>query len=366
MSARLHLALVTLGALLLSSCATVPRPEALNSADSVAKSQPLAAAAELAPQAFARAEQLRIQATEAYEAEQLSRSEALALHAIAAYQRAAVQARLVAAKERRVRAEQELEAENETLRELGAQQSTLDAQVTALELKLKVIRDTEPPQPVLPDSPKREAARRTAARSIVSGARLLCVAAELVEPGRKQSAQLAKALDALEAQLDKAPSPTPIDEAMRLRASCLKELTLARRPRHRQSPAEDKADVFLTEVGKALPGSSPYRDDRGVVIAETGLFDGSSLTSAGAARVAQLAQIAKANPELPLMVVVHSTRATDKFGAARQQALESTLKNHGLTKSPVHFVGARLPLSVQPVKGSKLKDDRVEFVFVAR
>jgi hypothetical protein len=355
-----------LALLFLASCVQLPRPRALDAADAASRSRPIVDAAERVPQAFARAEKLRQQAQDAYDGEHLSRAEALAEQALAAYQRATAQARLLQAMERRVLAQKELDETRERLASLGEQQSALVAEVNGLELRLKVIRDALPIEPLESADPKRQAARRTAALALLETSRLLCASAELLSPENPATKKLTSELDALAEKLASPGTPAAIDQALALRTACLQALTAVRRPTYQNAPAEDSADVLLSQVGPALPESAPYRDDRGVVIPFRDFFTGSALSAAGTGRLGQLVAIASAHPAFPLLVVLHSARANPAQNAERGAALKAALQKAGLGGASVHIADARLPVGVEGIKGAKSQDERVEFVFVAR
>jgi hypothetical protein len=355
-------------ALVVAACATPPRSPVLDESATVAASEPVEHAKKWAPQAYARAEQLREKANQAQEDGATDEAEALAGHAIAAYQRALVLARLAQAEDRIATANAQLAELKEQRDLLDTAQRAVAAQVQRLELRYKVARDAEPLEPVEKADPKREVARRVAARSIIETAQLLCLAAEIIDPhGGDQSpkdiAKLREQLSKLEQSLEGSLAPTPIDEAYRLRSGCLRALTQRRQKTQAGDPAADPADVLLSQLSNALPEHPPFRDDRGVGVALLSPFDArGGLTQQARATLDQLAQIAQANSEFKSMLVIHG-----KGDRARVDSVKRWLQNHEhLADAALHDAGTKLPAAVGAVAGAKPHTGRLEFVFVPR
>jgi len=350
------------GFALAAACASAPRSPILDQTAAVGSSAPVQDAKEWAPQAFAHAEQLRQRAEEAHASGLRQEAAALAEQALAAYEHAVILARAAQATQRVATAKQQLSVEREQLRALESAQREVAAQADALELEYKVARDAEPLHPIEAADATREAARRTAARSILQNARLLCLAARLLDSDAPVT-PLQQRADALEATLQTSPRPTPIDEAVSLRSACLSLLTDVRREGHRKSPAEDPADVLLSQLSTALDGAAPFRDDRGVVVPLWSAFGKSGALSDGArAQLARLAEIAAANPSFAVMAVVHGPGNS----ASATRELQKWLASNGLGKAPVEDAAERLPATVLPVRGAPTSTGRIEFVFVAR
>src|SRR5262245_3534172 len=91
-----------------AGCASTPRPPVLDQSAAVAENPALDAERQWAPQAFAHAAQLQLQAEEAFDAGKRDESVALAEHALAAYQSAVAMARLAKAEQRIASAQQKL------------------------------------------------------------------------------------------------------------------------------------------------------------------------------------------------------------------------------------------------------------------
>jgi len=347
------------------ACATSPRPRVLGEVDAIRQGAAAQQAEKLAPQAHARAEALRKLAENAHDDGKLARAQALGEHALAAYGHAFVLSRLVRAQRRQDRARQNVEAARSELHALDQQQRTLAAETDALELRIKVARDAVPLRPNVPSSPEREKARREAAEGLTVQARLLCSAAKLLEPTREGLPKLLAELSTVE-QRARSEAAAPIDEALRLRSECLKQLTLTRRPARRSAPAAGVADALLSELSEG-GDLFPFRDDRGVVVTLRSLFDArGKLTGTAEKTLDRLGLVAKAHPEFPVLVVVHAARGrpTDA-DAKRAQAVAERLRRSGATRVEPHVAGGAQPVLDPKRPGATERNRRVEIVFVA-
>src|SRR5690606_1550277 len=189
--------------------------------------------------------------------------------------------------------------------------------------------------------------RRVAARSIIEGGRLLCLAARLLDETVDVS-DLTTKMNDLESRLDQSPRPTPIDEAVSVRSTCLERITRIRMKQQRKAPAKDDADVLLSRLSSALADARVLRDDRGAVVPlERGFDAGATLEHATLDGLSQLVEIARAHPDFPLMLVVHGrpTHATPAADNARRW-----FDQKGLERVAVFDAGAHLPASVKPSK----------------
>lgn len=361
---RFHRTLIALAWFI--GCASLPRPSVLDRSRATSTSPAQQEARQLAPQAYANAERLRLEAESAFDGGELERARALGEQSLAAFERATTQANLARAEQRVALAQKDLTDTEQELAGLQAHQQKLDAEIRALELRYKVERDAEPRVAIAPASPQREAARRAAARSTSEQARLFCVAAQLLEPQQRDElgAQL-ESVDSLQAGLSKARPSESISEALDLRAACLQALTRARR----QAPAADTpaGSSLLSRLTAALPDTAPFEDDRGVVIVEEDLVGAAHDTLGAAARqrLQRLAEVAQAHPQLPVLVVIHSEQGEQ--GSARLlDELKRELAHVGLQRAVLHHSGNRLPTAARLVKGAKPNANRIEFVFVTR
>lgn len=353
-----------LGALaVLVGCAPMPRPAVMHEVDSARASAAVQEAAKIAPQAYADAELRRTRAEAAFSDDDQPSAQILSEQALAAYARATVQAR-------RVRAETTLADEQNRLTKATAQQTDLDTQqqrflleAEALETRLKVARDAEPLAASAPASAEREQARLAAAKALLSQAKLLCLSARLLEPNREGLTPLLGKLGEISTKL--ASPPVPIDDAIAVRTSCLRELTLARRPATQKAPEAGITDALLSELSNA--DLLPFRDDRGVVVTLRALFTGKDQLSQDAAtKLDTLGKIAKAHPEFPLLAVVHGARgnATPQ-DTAQANAVADALKKAGATRVETDAAGSAEPVLDPARPGASERNARVEVVFVS-
>jgi outer membrane protein OmpA-like peptidoglycan-associated protein len=362
--------------ILLAACTPPPRPPVLADVDQVRVGPAALDAKELAPAAYAHAEKLRGEADAAFTSGDMAGAQILGERALAAYAHAHAVARIARADGRSEKARAELAAAQAELAKIDADQARVTAEADALDLKIKVVRDAQPVVPSGPTDPDREAARMAAARSLAVQARVLCAAARLLASDAAKDAEVAKlsttideataGADKLDAALGPAAKVAPIDQASRARAACLSALTLVRRAKTPVTRAPGAGDTLLGELSQ--PGTwSPSRDDRGVFIALRGIFSGDALSTAGDAKLVEVAKLAAAHPTFPVAVVVHAEKA---LGAkeeaslrARADAVVAALKKNGVTKVTGVVAGAAAPV-VDPLGKDKARNARVEIVFI--
>ncbi|HKO46966.1 MAG TPA: hypothetical protein VJV79_04545 [Polyangiaceae bacterium] len=347
----------------IAACAPTPRPEIMREVDAARASAAVQSAAKSAPQAYADAELRRTQAEQAFSEDKPVSAQILSEQALAAYTRATVQARLA-------RAQAALADEQARLGKATALQTDLDSQqqrflleAEALETRLKVSRDAEPLPVNAPASAEREQARLAAVKALLSQAKLLCMAARLLEPNRESVGPLLGKIDDLSGKL-RTP-PAPIDDAVATRSGCLKELTLARRPATQKNPAAGVADALLSELSAS--SLLPFRDDRGVVVTLRALFNGKDqLNSEASAQLDTLGKVAKAHPEFPLLAVVHVARgnATPR-DAIQAAAIADALRKSGAPQVAAETAGSTLPVLDPTRPGANERNARIEVVFVA-
>jgi hypothetical protein len=352
-------------AFLLVGCAATPRPRVLASLDATEKSPAVVAARSQAPQAFARAAALRREAELAHDNDDPAGAQILGEQALAAYQRAVTLAGVTRAEGRAAAAELSLSRASASLAQAEQTQKQLDADTSALELRLKVARETLPmPASGPPASPERELARRDAARALLAQARLLCSAARLLSPQRESLTAPLQKITELERVLA-TNALTPIDDARGVRSTCLAELTATRRLRTQAKPADPTTDRLLKEL--SLASLLPSRDDRGVVVTlDTPFEKDDRLTARAATRLGELANVARTHPEFPLLVVVHSgARLPEPREAARSAHVASALREKGATLVEATTVGNTLPRLDPREPGASTRNDRVEVVFVS-
>lgn len=348
----------------LVSCASTPRPQVMKDASSSRSAPAVEQAKRLAPQAHARAELLYKKAEQALDDDDTAGAQILSEQALAAYGRAVLQARLVQAEARRAETQARLAEAEKVLQALDEQHKRALLEAEALELRAKVIRDALPLPVNTPASPERERARLDAARSLATQAKLLCLSARLLAPAHEGvTAGLAK-VDGLQQRLSAKPASVPIDEATALRAQCLKELTLVRRPETQKNPAAGKADRLLAELSSG--DWLPFRDDRGVVVTLRGAFKGDKLEASSEQRLAELGRVARAHPEFPVLVVVHAARG-EAVSASHKRAerVAEAVRRAGAARVEAQGVGSAQPVLPPSRPGAAERNERVEVVFVA-
>jgi len=232
-----------------------------------------------------------------------------------------------------------------------------------LETRLKVVRDAEPLPVNTPASAEREQARLAAVKALLSQAKLLCMAARLLEPNREGVGPLLGKIDDLNGKL-RTP-PAPIDDAVATRSGCLKELTLARRPATQKNPAAGVADALLSELSAS--SLLPFRDDRGVVVTLRALFNAKDqLSSEASSKLDTLGKVAKAHPEFPLLAVVHVARGNASTRDAAQAAtVADALRKSGAPQVAAETAGSALPILDPARPGAGERNARIEVVFIS-
>lgn len=349
------------------SCASSPRPRVLGQADAAAESPAAREAAELAPQAYAQAEKLRAKAAAAHEREDFSAAQILGEHSLAAYDHAFVLARYVKAERRLALAEGALAKSQAELAKLDEQQLRLAAEADALELKIKVTVDKEPMGKLPPASPERVRARRDAARALTSEARLLCLATELLDPKRDGLDAAQGAVSAIEEEIARGSHKDELfPRATEARTSCLRHLTLARRPATTRAPEAaltDRLFVELTETQRFFA----FRDDRGIVInlREVTTPDG-QLTSEVREQLQLLGRAAKEHSKFPLLVVAHAAKAKqEETATAQAERVAEALREAGAPSVRTHAAGTAQPVADGRLPDAAARNARVEVVFVS-
>jgi hypothetical protein len=353
--------LPALALLTLVGCATPARPGVMQEVERTRQGRAVQDAKKTAPQAHARAELFQQRAERAYQEGDLATAQVLAEQALAAYLRATVEARLTRAELGLAEARVQEKANAERLSQLEAELQKVAAEAADLELRVKVTRDAEPLAKSEPASPEREKARREAARAIVTQGSLLCVAARLVEPGRAALGPLLSKAEELRKRLGTA-APAAIDDANALRSDCLRELTLARRPRAQQGPARGESDALLTELSRA--DLLPFRDDRGVVVTLHAVREAGKPSPQLNGKLAELGRVAKAHPEFPVLVVSHDARTGAKDDGLATQAARA-LEAAGASRVEAQAAGGTSPVVPQDRSGAAARNERLEIIFVS-
>jgi TPR repeat protein len=318
------------------------------------------AEAKLAPQAFAEADAERARAITDYAAHEDISASLHAERAIAAYQRARMVARAARATLEIAHAESDLTQKTDELHALEAARKAAERDGEELEKRILIAREMRSPAPSGVGTAQREAARLEASRALAMQARLLCGAAKLVSAQPVVGLDAAvQQLDALEKRLDQNPKPVPIDEAARIRTTCLSLLTQARRG----VQASTTADGLLTELSAA--GSSPSRDERGIVVTLRDAFHGSQVAPDAATKLEALGRVAAAHADLAMQVVVHDA-VPQGGGDERAKAAAAVIVKGGAKADRMATVmaGTRAPV-IDPLDArNRGRNARLELVFV--
>ena len=328
-----------------------------------ARSSPGASeAAKLAPQVFAEADAEReLAKAELAKGDDVGAS----LHAeraIAAYQRAAMAAREAQATSALAGAQGELAQKSEELRSLETARADAERQGDEMQKRIAIAKEMHAPALAGPADPQREAARLVAARALATQARLLCGAARLVSPSLSGLPEATTQLDALDKRLDAAPKVAPIDDAAKIRTTCLGLLTQARRATQ-AATAPTTPDGLLSELSAA--GSAPSRDERGVVVTLREVFRGAQLSPDASQKLESLGRVAAAHADVGVQVVVHDAIAQGG-GDDRGKAVEAALVKGGAKADRVTHVmaGTRAPVIDPGDARNRARNARVEVVFV--
>ncbi len=372
------------------SCASPPPPAVMARVSAVRVAPASVEAQTWAPQAYAHGVQLEAKAGEAVRDGDSARAEALAEHAIAAFEHARALTRLARAERRRLDAEAQLAEQRRALAELHAQHQRSTAEAAGLELRERVVRGALPLPPHEATEPERQRARQRAAGALATQGRLLCMAARLLGEGEQVQGALAR-LDQLDRDLTARGRADELETATELRSQCLRMISAARRKRVAPkssagdgpssssgaapsaaapgstapaSAAPISADQLLTELSEQ--GAAPSRDDRGVSVVLRDLFDASgALTPEGRQALARLAGIAKAHPDFPVLVVHHAAAAPGPDARRRLETVEAELASQGLSAIGTHDAGQRTPLLASKSPEVRQRNERIELIFVA-
>lgn len=329
----------------------------------------------LAPQAYAEGDQALRMARDAEKAGDQEAADLHAEHAIAAYQHAAILARLARATSEQTSANDELAKKLDEASRFGAARKSAEREADDLDKQLKIAREATAPPTSGPADPAREKARLVAAQSLATQARLLCSAARLVSDKAPGLAEAEAAATDLEKKLAADPKPAPIDAASRARAACLAALTKARRAAG--TGDADASDALLGELSKSTDPNAtrtvdlaPARDERGVVVTLRNIFKGDKLTTEGEATLKDLGRVASAHPTFGVQVVIHDATTPSASEAStdghRADTIVKTLTDAGAApaKTKAEQAGARSPLFDPADAKRRDKNARIEVVFV--
>lgn len=357
----------SLAAVLLSAaCSKAPLPPPVSQADAVSESKSAQDAETFAPQAHAAAEKLRAEAKWLHSEGRLEEASAAGEQAIAAYNEAFALARAARAEERIESAKAERDAAALELGRLDALQTEIAQVADEYEMRARIELDKEPPKDVDQMTAERAAVRRTAAKHLAAEARLLCLAAEVLNRDQKGLSE-AKA-ETLSVEKDLSVGSVNKDiypRSAKARSACLEVLTHTRRPKMKSEPesaASDRLLAALTETGQVFA----FRDDRGIVVNLGRPINEKGELSETAGNVLKLlGGVAKAHPNFPLMLVAHTARAgQEKEASAMLEKATLALSSHGASVASSDRVLGAQPLVATNLQGAAAKNERLEIVFI--
>jgi hypothetical protein len=323
--------------------------------------------AQLAPEAYARAEEERAFAREAHASRDDVGAALYAQRAVAAYDHARAVARLARATAELADAQKSLDDTTALAQGLDASRAQLEREAQELEDRARVVRQRLYPASSASATPEREAARMIAARTLAMQARLLCAAARLAVADAAGLADADADAVALTERLAKGFRPAPIDDAARARARCLDVLTRARRG---AGDATGEADALLAELS-AAGGWDPARDERGVTVTLHDAFRGPDVTDKAAAKLKDLGRVAGSHTDFAVQVVVHDSAggavSSDPMDPKRGEAAIRALVSGGAVSSRVRveLAGAQVPIVDPGDAKSRGRNERLEIVFVS-
>jgi hypothetical protein len=356
----------------LAGCGPAGRPPnaSLDAVERVRSSPAAKEAERTAPQAIAEADAERRKADEALASGDETTAGIYAERALVGVEHAIVLGRLARASEGEREARARAERALAEARELAATRARLDAENAELEKKLKIAHELSSPPVSGAADPKRDAARRVAADSLLAQARLLCGAARLVAKGQASN-ELDEAEKAVAAK-PPAAAGTAIDAAARARAGCLAALTRFRRQTPTDVPGASGAasaahpDALLSD----LTGTGHFdasRDERGVVVTLHDAFDGGHLKADAERSLTELGKILGQNAKYRAQVVVHDATRRDDGDTRATGAAGVLAKAAGLADKDIDAENAatRLPL-VDPTNAKlRARNARLDVVFIS-
>ncbi len=356
--------LYVLAALVALGCAAARRFRPLSPTRNTPARASAQEASQRALEAHARARALLERAEAANRQGDSASAQILAEHAIAAFEHAVVLSRRARAEAGRGDAEARHAAAERELFELDQQQRRELAEVEALELRARASCAT--PHPCRATHPRRpRASERDSTRPslVTAGALVMSVSAA---PRRQPSslAPLVLELDALDAKLTKNALPAPIDDATRLRSRCLSELGQVRRPRTAATPAGG-GDALLAALS-ATWARPPATTGAWSSLCATRSAPTTDWTSKGGDQLRVLAEVAKAHPEFPILVVLHTAKGAGGDREKKRLDLAITaLRTAGAPKVDGVIGGDNTPIVEPGRPGAGDRNARLEVVFVA-
>lgn len=353
--------------LALLACGRAPLPEPVTQADAVAQSPAGLSAREFAPQAYAAAEKLREEAKALHREGRTEEAEATGEQALAAYNEAFALTRIAKAEERILRAKAQRDEAAEKLASLEALHAEIKAEADTFEMRARVHLDKEEVKDVEQLSPERAKARRLAAVQLSTEARLLCLAAHLLNKEANGLKTAQQAAEQIHQDLSQGSIKNDLyPRSAAARAKCLEVLTAVRRPAIKKSPESANSDRLFTELTKTEKLFS-YRDDRGIVVSLTSPLDSAGKLTEGAREsLTILGGTAKAHADFPLMLVAHTAQNNQQARADEMiTAATAALKSAGAREVTSQVVLAAQPVVSPSLRGAAEKNERLEIIFVS-
>jgi len=359
-------ALVALFFIALSGCrAPEAPPRTLLEADREHLTPQVIETESTAPQAKASADLLRQKAWQLSKSGRNDEASIVAEQASAGYALAVALSRRSEAERRSEQAQALLEKKKLELALLETDQTRLEGEIEALELRARVQQDQQGIGDVDKLTPERAQARRKAALVLATEAEALCVGAKLLGAPEAEYHAAESELEPLRKRLaagsvDKDLFP----KASAIRAQCLKLLTVVRVRASVDRPQAEDNDRFLSEATALdLPAA---RDDRGLVLRLTDISAGKELEPTTLDQLKKIGELAGGHKDFPVLLVVHSNASTESAKAKLWgETAKETLVAGGAKDVVVLQAGASSPLVHRRSAGAVAQNRRLEVVFVS-
>jgi hypothetical protein len=341
-----------------------PPPKTLLDADRAHEARAVIETETTAPQAKAAADALRQEAWQLSKAGRNEEASVVAEQASAGYELAIALGRRAQAEARVERARDSLEKKKVELALLETDQTRLEGEIEALELRARVQQDQQGIGDVEKLTPERAQARRRAALVLASEAEALCVGSRLLGAPEAEYRAAESELGPLIERLTQGSADKDVfPKASALRARCLELLTRIRVRAGADSPESEENDRFLEEAtALELPA---VRDDRGLVLRLTNISRGNELESHTTEQLKKIGSLALNHKDFPVLLVVHSSAQTENQKAKLWgETAKKSLESGGAPGVVVLYAGASAPLVHRRSAGALAQNRRLEVVFV--
>jgi hypothetical protein len=233
------------------------------------------------------------------------------------------------------------------------------------ELQVRVALDMEAVKDVDKLTPGRAEARRLAAKQLTAEAGLLCLGAKLLRADSSTLEAATSQVTVLEKELGVGSIKNDLyPRSADVRASCLKELSSARRKVAEQAPQSAQSDALLAALSSAGK-YMVFRDDRGVVVNIGQPITADALSAETQLALQVLGGTAKNYPTFPLMLVVHTKKSGEEKRAEQMgQLAQEALLAAGAPSVHVKSVGSAQPVIAASQSQAAEKNERIEVIFV--